>query len=141
MAIVTGIFTIGASVTFVATHTLGVERFGPQGNVLSIRLVLFCEGTGRNIIVTAQTRFFTGKILLVFSPELSVKRNRVAVATSNGSFLPDVVMVTIRAFVTILIGMGKMGKDNPAAAVVQHDTGRVLLHSGREKETGCSRNG
>jgi len=141
MTIVTGIFTVGASITFVTVHTLAVKSFSAQGNVLCIRFILFSEGTGRNIVVAAQTRFFTGKTLLVFSPELGVKSYGMTAAARNGCFLTDIVMVTIGTFVSIFISMDKMGENNPAATVIQYDSGRVFLNRGRKKETGCSRNG
>ena len=103
MAIVTGIFTVGASVTLVTAHTLGVKSFSAQGYALGIRLVFFSERTGGNIIVTAQTCFFTGKILLMFSPEFSIESNRMTASARNRSFLTDVIMVAIRAFIAILI--------------------------------------
>lgn len=141
MTIVTGIFTVGSAITFMTVHTLAVKGFSAQGDVLGIRFVLFCKGTGRNITVAAQARLFTGKTLLVFSPELGIKGSRVTGAASDGCFLADIIMVTIGTFVSILIRMDKMGENNPTATVIQYDTCRVFLNRGRKKETGCSRNG
>ncbi len=141
MAIVTGVFTVGASVTLVTVHTLGVKSFSAQGDALGIGLVLFSEGTGGNIIVTAQTRFFTGKILLMFSPEFGIESNRMTASARNRSFLTDIIVVTVGTFVAILIRMNEMSKNHPAATVVHHNTGRVFLHCRRKKKPGNCRNG
>jgi hypothetical protein len=113
----------------------------PQGDAFSIRLILICEGAGRNIIVTTQTRFLTREILLVFSPELVIERCRMTVTASDRPVLTYIVMMTVGTFVTILINMIKMSKNNPAATVIQNNTGRVFLHCGREKKSGNCRNG
>lgn len=105
MAIVTGVFTVGTTVTFVTIHALGVESLGAQRNALGIRLVLFSEGTGGNIVMATQTCFLGGEFLLVFSPEFGIKSSRVTASASNGCFLTDLIMVTVGTFVAELVSM------------------------------------
>ncbi len=140
MAFVTGISTIGTTVTLVTVQTLPMKGIGPEGNTFGVRLVLFSKRAARDIIMTTQACFIIRKIFLMISPKFIIKSCGMAASAGNRSVLTDFIMVAVGTFVSILISMNEMGKNNPSATVIHHDTGRIFLHCWREKKSGYCRN-
>jgi hypothetical protein len=127
MAVVTGAFAVGTATLFVTAHALIVKGIGPGGNDLGVGLVLLGERPRWGLAMAAHASLVVREGLLVLDPELFIERRGMTGSACQRLVLVDIVVVTIGALESIVLGMSLVSEDDPAAVVVHDDAGRNVL--------------
>jgi hypothetical protein len=115
-----------------AVHALSVESVHAGRDEFLVRPVLFSHGAGsgvhvRLVVVAAQTVILGGEGVPVFGREPGVEFLGVAGPARHRLLgISGIVVVTVDAVEAVILGVGGVRENDPAAAVVEENAGREI---------------